>query len=117
MSEIDRDDTTDPAFASMNIDWPPAGIDIRRILMALKDEMLIRKLNFSYKFEYHHHVVIPTLREKFSIEYKNGYLLLKAFKKYRIPVEYEDERISDNTIDILCAVIEKLKLNYPFKSF
>ena len=112
MSEIDRDYTTDPAFATVNLNIPPAGIDLRIILRALRYELLNYKLGFSNKPEYRHHIIIPTLRKKFRTKYKDGYIeIRRRCYMIRIPAEIENDVISDRTIDIMCAYLESWKIN------
>ncbi len=116
MSEIDRDYTTDPAFSTVVLNIPPLVIDIRVILMSLKYELVNMTLGFSNKAEYRYHIIVPTLRKRFKTSVKDGYLQLSTMNKsINIPLEFEDGVISDKTIDILCACIERWNLNGPKK--
>lgn len=113
MSETDRDYTTDPAFAAVNLNIPPAGIDLRVILKALKFELLHSKLAFSYDIKYRYQIIIPTLRRRFRTRYKDGYIeIIRPSRLIRIPAEIENNAISDRTIDLMCAYLELWKMNH-----
>lgn len=112
MSEIDPDYTSEPAFAAVNLYIPPAGIDLRVILKALKFELLHSKLAFSYDVKYRYQIIIPTLRRRFKTRYKDGYIeIIRPSRMIRIPAEIENNALSDKTIDLMCAYLELWKMN------
>jgi len=87
---------------------------MRVILLALKFELINRKLIFKSHRGERADVIIPSLRFAFKTYYKDGYIILKSRKTMKIPCTYDGDGASDETIDVLCACIESLKLNHPF---
>jgi hypothetical protein len=85
------------------------GIDLRRILLALRSEIPKRKLLFSSSSRAD--VFIPTLREKFLLIPYKEYLVVKARKKIKIPMLMDGTMLSVKVIDVLVAWLENLKIN------
>lgn len=117
MQKTDRDDRTIAENALLNIEIPDSTIDIRRVLMSLREDLLIKRLRFSNSFNLKAtNVVVPSLKSSFDLWYENGDILFRTFhtkKKYRIPCEFEDGMISEKTIEIIYRLIEHLELNQP----
>ncbi len=111
MSEINTDDTTFTDDPAINIGIPPYGIDLKVILMAVRDYLLWEKLQFAKEAGKTANIIIPTLRESFTTEYVDGYIILNQRKSYRIPVTFDGPDISEETINIMCACLEKTKVN------
>lgn len=89
-------------------------IDLRVILMAMKEYMLDGKIRFSNNFlAKKTEVIVPSLKASFSLEYTGDYILLKKGKdfSYRIPCELKDGQVSDRVIDYIVAVVEHNQIN------
>lgn len=89
-------------------------VDLRVILMAMKEYMLDGKIRFSNNFlAKKTEVIVPSLKASFSLEYIGDYILLKKGKdfSYRIPCELEDGQVSDRVIDYIIAVVEHNQVN------
>lgn len=112
MSQTNRDDISIAEYPFLSIGVTTLGIDLRRILLALRTHIPQRKLLFSST--YRADVFIPTLREKFVLIPHNGYLVIKARKKIKIPMVMEDGMLSLRVIDIVVAWIEHLGINDKF---
>jgi hypothetical protein len=94
---------------------PENNIDIKVILMALREEIIEHGIRVSNReFPKGTNVVVPSVTGPFDIWFEAGNVYLKRFyekKKYRIPCEFEDEILSEKIIDVLCAYINYFKLN------
>ena len=89
-------------------------VDLRVILMAMKEYMLDGKIRFSNNFlAKKTEVIVPSLKASFSLEYTGDYILLKKGKdfSYRIPCELKDGQVSDRVIDYIIAVVEHNQIN------
>jgi hypothetical protein len=111
----------DNAFATepiLNFGIPDNRIDIKVILMSVREDMLYRKLIFSDNFLLKRvDVIIPSLKCPFKVWYQEGYLCFKkgVSRAKKIPFQFDEEgKIPETAIDILCAVIEHGKLNLEF---
>ncbi len=109
MQEIDRIDKTIANDPVLNIGVPSVGVDLRRILLALRSEIPRRKLLFSASSRAD--VFVPTLREKFWLVPHKDYLLIKARKKVKMPMVMDGLILSEKVIDIIVAWIENLGIN------
>ena len=109
MQETDRIDTTITDNPILNIGVPSIGIDMRRILLAVRSEIPRRKLLFSSSSRAD--VFIPTLREKFWLEPHKDFLLIRARKKIKIPMVMDGSTVSERIIDVIVAWIEHLGIN------
>lgn len=115
MCEVDTDDpaiTNDP---TINLVAPMHSIDIKHILMSLREDMVINKqLSFYKDLSYKSiDVVIPSLKSKFILWWRDPYIFLKkgSQRPIKIPTDLEDGLIPESTIDIICAIIEMKRLN------
>jgi hypothetical protein len=109
MQQTDRTDTADTIDFAISIGVSTLGIDLRRILLALRSEIPKRKLLFSSSSRAD--VFIPTLREKFLLIPYKEYLVVKARKKIKIPMLMDGTMLSVKVIDVLVAWLENLKIN------
>jgi len=113
MSEITTNDTALATNPAINLGIPPYGIDLKVILMAVRDDMLYQRLHFTKNHAQKCDVVIPTLRENFVTRYVDGHIIIKQRKSIRIPVTFDGCSISEETINIMCAWLESLRINQP----
>jgi hypothetical protein len=117
MQKTDRDDRTIAENALLNIGIPSSNIDLRRVLISLREDLLIRRLRFANNFTINAtNVIVPSLKSPFDLWYENGDILLKTFhtkKKYRVPCEFESDMISEKTIEIIYRLLEHLEINQP----
>lgn len=115
MCETDTDDPTITADPTINLVAPTHSIDIKHILMALREDMTMNKeLTFYKDLSYKSiDIVIPSLKSKFRLWWKDPYLFFKkgTERPIKIPTETEDGLIPESTIDIICAIIEMKRLN------
>ena len=111
MSETNRDDISIAEYPFLNLGVPNNGIDIRVILLALKYELPRQKICFGNRFDAKFDVVVPTLRIKFTTEPVNGFIIFTGMKKIKLPIKMDGEFLSEEIINILCAVIEQVKIN------
>jgi hypothetical protein len=109
MQETNRTDTTITDNPVLNIGVPTIGIDLRRILLAVRSEIPHRKLLFSSNSRAD--VFVPTLRERFWLVPYKDYLLIKARKKIKIPMLMDGPVLSTKIIDVVVAWIEHLGIN------
>lgn len=109
MQEINRIDSTITDNPILNIGVPTLGIDLRRILLAVRSEIPHRKLLFSSNSRAD--VFVPTLRERFWLVPHQDYLIIKARKKAKIPMLMDGLVLSEKVIDIVVAWIEHLGIN------
>jgi hypothetical protein len=102
----------DPTVA---IAFPEVFIDLKVILMSLRFELAHNSLYFNNHFSRSRAmVIIPSLSSKFQTYYKDGFLyLVFARKLYRLPCELDDEWVSEQTIDILVALLMHLRAHRP----
>jgi hypothetical protein len=116
MQEIDRTDSTEPAESIMRINIPHYGIDLRVILLAISDHIPYRKLLFGPKINERADVVVPTLKFKFTTTPMSGYLIIRyRTKKVKVPMKIVNNRLSEETIDIIFDYLERIKINYPIR--
>lgn len=109
MQETDRIDTTLADNPFLNVGVPASGIDLRRILLAVRSEIPHQKLLFSSSSRAD--VFVPTLREKFWLVPHKEYLVIKARKKVKIPMLMDGPVLSEKLIDVIVAWIEHLGIN------
>ena len=109
MQEINRIGSSPAVDSSVNIGVTTLGIDLRRILLALRTEIPQRKLMFSSSSRAD--VFVPTLREKFVLVPYKDYLVIKARKKIKIPMLMDGTMLSIKVVDIVVAWIEHLNIN------
>jgi hypothetical protein len=114
MQETNRIDSAETADSIMRINIPHYGIDLRVILLAISDHLPYRKLIFGPKINERADVVVPTLKSKFTTNPKNGFLIIQYRKrKVKVPMKIENRELSEDTIDIISAYLERIKINYP----
>jgi hypothetical protein len=116
MSEIDPDYTAIANDFTINLSVPEQRIDLRVILLALRYELLHQKIFFSPNFgKRNAHVIVPSLRYRFSTYYENGFMYVKIGRNtVKLPCFLEEDEVSERTIDLICAVTERYKINgYP----
>jgi hypothetical protein len=110
----------DNAFAAepiLNFGIPDNRIDIKVILMSVREDLLHRKLIFADNFlPKRVDVIIPSLKCPFKIWYQDGHVCFQKgiSRAKKIPFEFEDGQIPEKVIDLLCAIIEYNKLNPEF---
>jgi hypothetical protein len=109
MQETDRIDKTLTDNPFLNVGIPTSGIDLRRILLAVRSEIPRRKLLFSSSSRAD--VFVPTLREKFWLVPHKEYLVIKARKKVKMPMLMDGLVLSEKLIDVIVAWIEHLGIN------
>ena len=112
MHQIDRTDQAESTHSTMTINVPHYGIDLRVILLALKNELPKRKIRFSPVFTERDDVIIPTLMRRFHTSPINGYLVVLYKRKIKILMEMEGSGLSEKTIDILVDYLERLEINH-----
>jgi hypothetical protein len=114
MQETNRTDSTEPIESVMRINIPHYGIDLRRILLGLRYELVTQELYFSPKIEkVKNNVVIPTLRRRFTTTPKNGYLIIHYVKSVKLPIVLDGEFLAMSCLDVLVDYLEEKKINYP----
>lgn len=115
MSEIDSDYQALANEPSVSIGVPENEINLKFVLMALREEIIEVGLRIANRDTLAMvNVVIPSLSGPIDIWYENGNIIIKRLlhkKRYRLPCEFEDGKISENIIDILCAFIIHNKMN------
>jgi hypothetical protein len=88
---------------------------MKHILMAVREDMLINKrLIFSRNIVYKHtDVVVPSLRSRLTLEWKDPYIILTkgVERPMKIPMELEDGMVPESVIDVICAIIEMKRIN------
>jgi hypothetical protein len=109
MQKIDRIDSTETINAFVVVNVPSLGIDLRRILIALRKEIPQRKLLFSSTSRAD--VFVPTLKEKFVLLPHKEFLIVKARKRIKLPMVMEGPLLDMKIIDIIVAWIEHLGIN------
>lgn len=114
MQETNRIDSAEPIVSIMRINIPHYGIDLRVILLAVSDHLPYRKLIFGPKINERADVVVPTLKFKFTTTPKSGFLIIRyRTRKVKIPMVIIDNRLSEETIDIIFYYLERIKINFP----
>jgi hypothetical protein len=114
MSEINRIDSTESADSVMRINVPHYGIDLRRILLGLRYELVTQDIYFSPKIEkVKNNVVVPTLRRRFTTSPKNGYLVVHYVKDVKIPIVMDGELLALSSLEVLVNYLENKRINYP----
>lgn len=114
MSEANRHDKTIAKDPVLNFIVPENRIDIKTIILALREDILQRKIQFSRSFLTRKaDVIVPSLRVTFHLWYNDGYLCFQKGKlrAIKIPFEFEDGQISEEAIDVVCALIEYKNVN------
>lgn len=109
MQEID---TIDSAIANdpfINMPIPPIGIDMRRIIIALRKEIPKRKIVFSAN--YRGDVFIPTLKKKIIMIPHENHLIVSQYKKIKLPLLLEEDLLDMKIVDIIVAWIESRNVN------
>jgi len=90
-------------------------IDIKVILLAMREHMLDKKLKFTNDFHVKgSDVIVPSLKNTFSLEYVGDYIIFRngKFRSHRIPCTFdEDGQVSMEVIDYIVALVEHLQLN------
>lgn len=114
MQEIDRTDSAEAIDFAVVLNIPPAGIDLRRILLALRNTIPKRKILFAATSRAD--VFVPTLREKFTLIPYKDFLLVKTRKKIKIPMMMDGPLLSIEIIDIIVAWIENQGINDKFNT-
>lgn len=109
MQQTNRVDQTDSVDPSVILNAPLAGIDLRRILLAVRSEIPHRKLLFSSGQRAD--VFVPTLREKFKLIPYKDFLVIKARKTIKIPMLMDGPMLSIKIIDVVVAWIEHQGIN------
>jgi hypothetical protein len=98
----------------MKINVPHYGIDLRRILFALKEEILTYELCFSPKIENKtDNVIIPTLRRRFKLRPVRGYIVIHYIRDVKVPVVMDGDYLSAQTLDVISNYLERMRVNYP----
>jgi hypothetical protein len=98
----------------MKINVPHYGIDLRRILFALKEEILMHELCFSPKIENKtDNVIIPTLRRRFKLRPVRGYIVIHYIRDVKVPVVMDGDYLSAQTLDVISNYLERMRVNYP----
>lgn len=105
-NRLDSAATNDPV---LNIGVPSLGIDLRRILLAVRTQIPQRKLLFSSSSRAD--VFVPTLRQKFCLIPHGEYLVVRARKNIKIPMLLEGSALSVQVVDIVVAWIEHIGIN------
>lgn len=116
MQSIDRDHSALADDFIVNQIIPENKIDIRSILLACKWEILHGGIYLTNRFiQKRTQCIIPSLKTVIRIWYNDGHIFYKRgeARTLKIPCVLEDE-IPDETIDIICALIEHKKLNTIF---
>jgi hypothetical protein len=114
MQEINRDDQAESIDTPMKINVPHYGIDLRRILFALKDEILTHELCFSPKIEKKFdNVIVPTLRRRFKMRPVRDFIVIHYIRDVKVPVIMDGDKLSDHTIDVISNYLERMQVNYP----
>lgn len=117
MSKGNRDHQAVTNDSFLNIVVPSNSIDLFKILMNLRDELLVTRLRFSNNFNLKGtDVVVPSIKSSFDIWYENDNLYFRTFntkKKYKIPCEFESDQISETSIEVIYRLINHLKINQP----
>lgn len=85
-------------------------VDLRIVLMAIRYEMLHQKIRFSSTHTHNSDVIIPSIRREFFTMIKENYLLVKAERLVKIPLEIDEGGVAPQTIDILVAYLESIKM-------
>lgn len=115
MCETDSNDTAITNDPTINLIAPSHNIDMKHILMAVREDMLINKrLIFSRNIVYKHtDVVVPSLRSRLTLEWKDPYIILTkgVERPMKIPMELEDGMVPESVIDVICAIIEMKRIN------
>lgn len=114
MSEANRHDKTIAKDPVLNFIVPENRIDIKTIILALREDILQRKIQFSRSFLTRKaDVIVPSLRVTFHLWYNDGYLCFQKgiLRPIKIPFEFEDGQISEEAIDVVCALIEYKNVN------
>lgn len=110
MQEIDRIDTTEPIDPVLVINVSPIGIDLRRILIALRKHIPQRKLILSsYR---NADVFVPTLSSQIILRPHKDYLIVDSRKKIKLPMTMDGDLLDMSIIDILVAWIEYQDMNH-----
>lgn len=114
MPEANRHDKAIAKDPVLNFIVPENRIDIKTIILALREDILQRKIQFSRSFLTRKaDVIVPSLRSTFHLWYNDGYLCFQkgTLRPIKIPFEFEDGQISEEAIDVVCALIEHKNVN------
>ena len=109
MQETNRLDSAPTNDHVLNIGVPSLGIDLRRILLAVRTQIPQRKLLFSSSSRAD--VFVPTLREKFWLIPHWEYLVIRARKNIKIPMLLDGPAASVRLVDIIVAWVENIGIN------
>lgn len=115
MPKANSDNPTIAEDPFLNIGVSENRLDIKVVLMALREEIMDSGIRVSNRdFPKGTNVVVPSLTGPFDVWYENDHVIFKRFyyrKQYKLKCEFEDGKISEGIIDILCALVEYYKLN------
>lgn len=115
MREVDPDDSSITADPTINLVAPLHNIDIKHILMGVREELMIYpRLTFSRNIVYRRtHIIVPSLVYSFKLEWRDPYIIFTkgTTRPMKIPIEIEDGLIAESTIDIICAIVEMKRMN------
>lgn len=115
MSKVDTDNQTLADDPTINLGVPDYKIDIKVVLMSLREEIITEGIRISNReFPKGTNVVIPSIVGPFDIWFENGYIYFRKVYKgklHRFPCEFEDGLLSERLIDLICAYVEYYKLN------
>lgn len=106
MPKVDPDYSAITNDPNLNIGFSEPYIDIRVILLALRDEIprqhiyMVPKIN---SFQYN--VVVPTLRVKVTIKYKKNQVhVITRTHKYKFDCELENFMLPEWAIDVIAKL-------------
>lgn len=107
MSKVDSDYSAITDDPNITIYHPEPFIDIKVILMALREDLPRRVLYLSRNENRQRtNVVIPTLNQRIIIYYLNGHINIRGRnKKYKFPCELESFMVPEWAIDVISKVI------------
>jgi hypothetical protein len=111
MQETNRLNPTESDDFLLTVNFPPNGLDLKRIMLAVSDHLPYRKLCFAPKFGKYSDVIIPTLRFLFYTYPKDGYLVVNYKKKVKIKMVMDGNRLSEQCVDVLCKHLMSTGIN------
>lgn len=103
MPKIDPDYSAITNDPTINIRFSEPYVDVKVILMALRDVVPHQHVYLAPSFEkFKYNVVVPTLRVSVAIKYRGGEVhVISRMKRYKFPCELENFMLPEWAIDVI----------------
>lgn len=115
MQETDRIDQAIATNPIVNIGIPPIGIDLRRILIALRYHLPRRKIVFGSNRN--DDVFVPTLMTRIKIFPHNNFLIVCHAKRVKVPIVMDGDLLDIRVVNLIAAWLEARNLNVKHEPF